>query len=639
MAMNGESTPSGLPLNIELSVSELWPYSKGSPAETALRKAETPLTKKGEPAVLLKYYESDQMICEQGETGYTAYYIPQSDELQRIFQARVPAAAKADQALEKVQGLGRLVLKWTSQTKLEQAELIKNKEETEQGVVTVLQEKLVPRKDLINLLHDSANRPPPGLLDWIEGRVEQINQAKLRTPDTGSPETDSSLPPSETLAIAKIFVTQAETAKPKIRRTWLGRRRARRHSKPEASGETRPSKTFPTDGPVDLDRDNPVAMFYEGELFGEMSCLNHWPRSATVQVVKASYVVEMKRPVLEALAHDGEFQERMQEIYLRRSLDNQIRSSEIFASLSDTLRSLIRKKCKIVSFDPGETIFEQGDSPKDMFVIWKGTIRVVQKTPGGERTLTYCSRGDVIGEMGLFTGESRVATCEVFRTQRAEPGDELATGIPAELLRITKEVYEELCAKSPEFKNDIRKIVKKRSRQNEATREDPTLRMPARSDNLQLLQGQKLMLIDLERCTRCDECVRACVASHDDGLTRLIREGDRFGQFMVPFSCRQCHDPVCMIGCPVGSIHKAETGEVVIKDWCIGCTLCAKQCPFDAITMQATDRVRAVVCDQCNSLDGQPRCVMACPHDATARKDAREWFGSRDATKGLHIAP
>jgi Fe-S-cluster-containing hydrogenase component 2 len=92
-----------------------------------------------------------------------------------------------------------------------------------------------------------------------------------------------------------------------------------------------------------------------------------------------------------------------------------------------------------------------------------------------------------------------------------------------------------------------------------------------------------------------------------------------------------------MIGCPVLSIQRGDNGEMVIKDWCIGCRLCAKNCPYDAIKMhelpapaeQETSRFRirnetAVVCDLCSSLPKkEPRCVYACPHEAALRVNAR----------------
>ena len=43
-----------------------------------------------------------------------------------------------------------------------------------------------------------------------------------------------------------------------------------------------------------------------------------------------------------------------------------------------------------------------------------------------------------------------------------------------------------------------------------------------------------------------------------------------------------------MIGCPVGSIQKGDQGQIVIRDWCIGCEKCAKQCPYDSIQMHDT---------------------------------------------------
>ena len=103
------------------------------------------------------------------------------------------------------------------------------------------------------------------------------------------------------------------------------------------------------------------------------------------------------------------------------------------------------------------------------------------------------------------------------------------------------------------------------------------------------------MLIDLDRCTRCDECVRACVDTHDDGHSRLFLVGPRQGQYLVPATCRSCLDPVCMIGCPVNSIQRGDNKEIMIRDWCIGCDRCAQQCPYGSIQMHDTGLVAAAV--------------------------------------------
>src|SRR5579863_4565727 len=65
--------------------------------------------------------------------------------------------------------------------------------------------------------------------------------------------------------------------------------------------------------------------------------------------------------------------------------------------------------------------------------------------------------------------------------------------------------------------------------------------------NQGLMEAQSLLILDLDRCTRCDQCVRACADAHD-GVSRLIRDGLRFDRYLVATSCRQCRDPLCMVG-------------------------------------------------------------------------------------------
>jgi Fe-S-cluster-containing hydrogenase component 2 len=157
------------------------------------------------------------------------------------------------------------------------------------------------------------------------------------------------------------------------------------------------------------------------------------------------------------------------------------------------------------------------------------------------------------------------------------------------------------------------------------------------------LNGTQTMLINLDRCTRCDDCVRACAVTHDNN-PRFVRQGPKHDGLMVASACMHCVDPVCMIGCPTGAIGRdADTGTVRINDrTCIGCGTCANSCPYDAIRMveirdaggailmdQATEQPiqQATKCDFCSGQLTGPACQNACPHDALVRMDMSDLTG------------
>ena len=222
-----------------------------------------------------------------------------------------------------------------------------------------------------------------------------------------------------------------------------------------------------------------------------------------------------------------------------------------------------------------------------------------------------------------------------------------------ELIRIRRDLIEQIRNESPVMHERIQEEIIRRDQSFQATVGDfdeaGTIPQSREFDQLGLVQGQKLMLIDLEKCTRCNACVEACVSAHDDGRTRLYLDGPRYENYLVPITCRKCLDPVCMIGCPVGSINRGSNGEIVIRDWCIGCRMCAEQCPYGSIQMNelrnpiqlsAEQKAilgaettlksvgeQAVVCDLCSNVPGQnPSCVYACPHDAAIRVHAQTFF-------------
>jgi Fe-S-cluster-containing hydrogenase component 2 len=93
-----------------------------------------------------------------------------------------------------------------------------------------------------------------------------------------------------------------------------------------------------------------------------------------------------------------------------------------------------------------------------------------------------------------------------------------------------------------------------------------------------------------------------------------------------------------MDGCPVDAIHRGATSlEIRIDQHCIGCSLCANNCPYESIQMVSRDgdeekRIAAVArkavnCDLCQGLvppGAEPFCVSACPHEAAFRWDGAQ---------------
>ncbi len=382
------------------------------------------------------------------------------------------------------------------------------------------------------------------------------------------------------------------------------------------------------DAPMDLNYDNPVATLGPGDLFGEMTCMSLYPRSATVRAETDCTALEMLRNVLDIMQRNKTFRAKLDQSYRRRALDTHLRAVPVFAELTDEFIAGLREKVDLLRFTPGQVICRQGEAADSFYLVRIGFVKVSQTHPGGEMVLAYLSRGEYFGETALLDETVRTATCTALDH--------------VEVVRISAEDFSSMTRQFPGVRRKLAEVGLERVKMNEeslavinSTPLDSFLKQG-------LMEAQSLLLLDLNACTRCDACVTACADAHD-GITRLVREGLRFDHYLVATSCRQCLDPLCMVGCPVGSIRRRNSLEVIIEDWCIGCGLCADNCPYGNINMhpfnvftdvpgmpgkkKAIVKRKATSCDLCSEF-AEPSCVYACPHDAAHRVNPRQFFAN-----------
>ena len=489
----------------------------------------------------------------------------------------------------------------------------------------------------------------------------------------------------------------------------------------------------------------PVALG-PGDFFGIDTCINFYPREATVRADERCVVIEMLRSVLDTIRDAGSASGKVEETYRASAIRNQVRLSRLMRDLTDAEVEELAAQAELVDPDSDRVkngvIYAEGDPADAIYLIRAGTVKVARLRDGTERIFSYLGRGSAFGFENVLPSRQKTplvlrcvshpelvapveikgaltigrgAACEIAlprdnsavgrkharleeqdgevavvdlesanftllngeRIQRAtvKSGDRVT--IVDYVFEISREPLEQTVMAAPVVRSasvtgldnfEIVRLdvaaVKRLARHNDRfaaslTQVARTLEASAYREGggqreivkplveLNLYNSQNTLLIDLERCTRCDECVKACSDAHD-GVARFTRDGPRFGKYLVTMACRSCTDPKCMVGCPVGSIRRTDSLEIRIEDWCIGCERCANQCPFGNINMverppapapkaaEAKEgaappaaQLKATVCDLCSGYDS-PNCVYACPHDAAIRVNPAEFLSATD---------
>lgn len=448
-----------------------------------------------------------------------------------------------------------------------------------------------------------------------------------------------------------------------------------------------------------------------GELFGEVAAMYRSPRTATVIAETESTLLEIRWQGLRILRRDPAFADTLDKHYRENWLSIHLREIPLLRHLPESNLERVAKSTQMRSFGRMEwnadykknrtlpveqqiasepLVATEGAMPADLIIIRSGFGRLSQAYGASERTTAYLGRGHLFGLEEVATNAVRPASTPprtLKHSLRAVgfldtlhiPMEIFATEILPHVRRseLPKEVSHWLSQAKQERSHPGNAANRKTA--NGATA--PDRRKTARSTATptsdwkdlpssggqrfqptgllefvvqnRLNNGQQAMVIDLHRCTRCDDCVKACAATHD-GNSRFVRQGVSHERLQFAQACMQCDDPVCMIGCPTGAITRnGDTGVVGIHESiCVGCGVCASSCPYENINMVhvqdpsgrpytdvTTGRPiqKATKCDMCQSSPSGPACAAACPHDALVRidltqsKPLRDWLDQRGA--------
>lgn len=415
------------------------------------------------------------------------------------------------------------------------------------------------------------------------------------------------------------------------------------------------------------------AIVTSGELFGEMAAVTRTPREFTAAAESDSLVLQIRWQGLKLMRQDPAFGQLLDERYRTGVLRSHLKETELFRFCPEESLEKIITATKLQAFGdlewfakyrrqsnlpPGQQISgeplvaEEGQYASALWIIRSGFARLSRRQGAGHRTLAYLGKGQIFGLQELTHNALHAPGSPPLPFQESLR----AVGY-VDALCIPKQVVVEHLLPFVRAENLPLPIETPRYEFGQPVFDAPLTNAEHRVETglleflveQRLMNGREAMIIDMNRCTRCDDCVRACATTHG-GTPVFVRQGPQYGPFMFAHACMHCEDPVCMIGCPTGAIHRdTHSGLVQITESiCIGCKSCAESCPYDNIRMVATrdqhgrarvDQtggqpiLKASKCDLCADATGSPSCQTACPHDALVRLDLSNLDSLRQYTE------
>ena len=399
-----------------------------------------------------------------------------------------------------------------------------------------------------------------------------------------------------------------------------------------------------------------------GDAFGEEGALRAGGTRQTEAASEAkSRVAEIplnvfRRAINRDAGVENAIAARLERTLRRAATRDLLRTMSFTRELNDPEIEVFLDAVEHTHLGRGEVLFREGEAASHVYFVADGMLQVQTEDEERIRVRAYLGRGDVVGDVEAEMHVPR-------RVSVVASGAAWVLGVP-------REVVMGIARRRPELLDSIRRVQDEADDQMSAQHgaiAHANTTQHVFKDLYRMQVARSLLVIDENSCVRCGHCSWSCASAHVDGISRLVRRGEKVvtridrgehadaAPLLIPNSCQHCENPACMPDCPTGAIGRDPRGEVFIREsLCTGCGNCAKGCPWDNIQMAprggkpgfveliakprpkpkegaapaahgpGTSPDVAVKCDLCEGVSGGPACVSACPTSAIVRINPSE---------------
>ncbi len=95
---------------------------------------------------------------------------------------------------------------------------------------------------------------------------------------------------------------------------------------------------------------------------------------------------------------------------MRAPVPSDLARLPLFGGLSEPMLEAFARKAEVLSLQPGQEVFHEGDAAKAIYVVADGTLEAVKQRGDAAMTLTKFAPGECFGEMSFIDMQPRSLT-------------------------------------------------------------------------------------------------------------------------------------------------------------------------------------------------------------------------------------